>query len=178
MRVAALYDVHGNLPALDAVLADAERAGADAIVFGGDVVSGPLPRETLERARALGERAHWIRGNGDRYVVAAADRTASGHDPADRTAAWAASKLSDDDLAFLAALPEHVVLEVDGLGPTLFCHGSPRSDEEIITPSTVEARLGVILAGVRERVVLCGHTHMQFKRVCGDGRVVQAVIFG
>ena len=174
MRVAALYDVHGNRTALEAVLADAERAGVDAVVFGGDVVSGPLPRETLERARALAERAHWIRGNADREVASAAQHARDRDDPAQRVAAWAASKLSDEQRGFLAALPEHLVLEVDGLGPTLFCHGSPRSDEEIITPATSEARLQDIVDGVRERVVVCGHTHMQFDRVVGDVRVVNA----
>ena len=173
MRVAALYDVHGNLPALEAVLEDAEQAGADTVLFGGDIVAGPLPRETLERVRALGERAHCIRGNGDRYVVAAAGH-AAGDGPAERAAAWAASQLSDDDVAFVAALPEHLVLEIDGLGPTLFCHGSPRSDEEIITPATDEARLRELLADVDERLIVCGHTHMQFDRALDERRVVNA----
>jgi putative phosphoesterase len=157
-RVAALYDIHANLPALDAVLADAEAA--DIIVVGGDFAHGPLPAETVDRLRGLGERVRFIRGNADREV--------GGED------AWQREPLGDERLRFLAGLAETLTLDVDGLGSALFCHGSPRSDEEIITAVTPEARLGRILAGVGEAVVVCGHTHHQFDRSVGGIRVVNA----
>ncbi|MFL5520719.1 MAG: metallophosphoesterase family protein, partial [Gemmatimonadales bacterium] len=70
MRVAALYDIHGNLPALEAVLAEARHAGVDEIIVGGDVVPGPMPRETLAALLELDVPVRFIRGNGDREVAA------------------------------------------------------------------------------------------------------------
>jgi predicted phosphodiesterase len=176
MRVAALYDIHGNVPALEAVLADVERAGVDRIVVGGDVVPGPLPVETLERLRGLGERAVFVRGNGDRWVVEAFDASAYGADPEPgrRWAVWTAEVIDRRDRDLLASFAGRAVLDVDGLGPTLFCHGSPRDDEEIFTALTPERRWGPALAGVREAVVVCGHTHAQFDRQLGPWRVLNA----
>src|SRR5215218_10572189 len=135
MRVAALYDIHANAPALDAVLAEVDRAGVDRIVIGGDVVPGPLPVETLERLRALGDRAVFVRGNGDRWVVDAFDAPPSmsdeGEHPGRPWAAWTAEAIDRRDRDLLASFDERAVLDVDGLGPTLFCHGSPRYDEEL-----------------------------------------------
>jgi predicted phosphodiesterase len=145
-RVAALYDVHGNLPALDAVLADVERAGVEEIVWGGDVVPGPLPEQTIARLRERGGR--FVMGNGDRESLA--------------------------DRELLATFEPTVSVDIDGLGPTLFCHGSPRSDEEIITRATPPERLAPMLEGVSEKVVVCGHTHQQFDLRCGEHRVLNA----
>ena len=170
-RVAALYDTHGNLPALEAVLAELEVVRPDAIVVGGDDVLGPMPRETFDRLKALGERAVFIRGNTDRALVEAPEP------PWDEWEEWrryAADRLEPEELGFLARLPETAPLDVEGLGPVLFCHGSPRSDEEIVTRATPEERLAEILAGVEERVVVCGHTHVQFDRTVGSVRVVNA----
>ena len=161
MRVAVLCDVHGNLHALDAVLAEVEREHVDAFVLGGDSAWGPLPDETMERLFALGDRALWVRGNTDR-------------EPGE----WVAERLGEDRLRFLRNLPDVQRLEVDGLGSTLFCHGSPRSDDEIITAVTSESRLREILEGVTERVVVCGHTHHQFDRTVDDVRVVNAGAVG
>lgn len=177
MRVAALYDIHGNLPALEAVLAEVEGAGADLIVIGGDVVSGPMPRATLERLLALGDRARWIRGNADREVVAAFDGLPLGPGVADdvrEVTTWTAAQLERRHREALAGLPERVTLDVEGVGEVLFCHGSPRSDEEMLTRATPEARLREALAGVRQRVVVCGHTHMPFDRELDGVRVVNA----
>jgi putative phosphoesterase len=157
MKVAALYDVHANLPALDAVLAEVEREGVDAIVLGGDCVHGPQPEEALERLRALGERAVWIRGNTDRLI--ADDRDG------DNLHAWVAETIGDDDVAFLESLPLTHRLEIDGLGDTLFCHATPRDDEEIVTPLTPDERLAEILDGVDAAAVVAGHTHMQQDRM-------------
>jgi predicted phosphodiesterase len=178
MQVATLYDIHGNLPALRAVLADAEREGVETFVIGGDVAPGPLLPETIDRLAALGQMACFVRGNGDREVVEAFDAggTADGEeeDPAARAAIYTASRISQSQRDFLAAFVPTVRLTVDGLGPTLFCHGSPRSDTEIITRITPQSRLQEIFAGVDERVVVFGHTHQQFDRTINGWRLVNA----
>jgi predicted phosphodiesterase len=172
MRVAALYDVHGNLPALEAALADAERVGADLILVGGDVAIGPMPREALDRLLALGDRAVYVRGNGDREI--AEPPSAGELDLWQERTRWSAEQLDGGRLAFLAGLPDTVSLEIDGLGPTLFCHGSPRSDEEILTAISSEARVAAAVADVDEGVVVCGHTHVQFDRPAAGKRLVNA----
>jgi putative phosphoesterase len=178
MRVAALYDIHGNVSALDAVLEEAEAAGVDAIVVGGDLGTGPLVPEALERLRGLGDKVAFIHGNADRELVAAFDRTdeetPAGAEIWRQIADWNARQLTREQRDFLARLPERLVLEIDGLGATLFCHGSPRSDVELITPATPDDRLSEMLAGVAERVVVCGHTHMQFDRTVDSTRVINA----
>jgi predicted phosphodiesterase len=175
VRVAVLNDIHGNLPALDAVLAAVDRAGVDAIVVGGDLVWGPMPSETLDRLAALGDRASFVMGNADRDVVEAFDGTAPEHDP---VSSYCAGRISRAQRDFLAGLVPTVVLDVDGLGETLFCHGSPRSDTERITTATPDARLRRILDGVGESVVVCGHTHRQFDRQLDTWRVVNAGAVG
>jgi putative phosphoesterase len=161
-RVAALYDIHGNLPALEAVLA--EVGDADAIVIGGDFSRGPMPVETVDRLRGLGERVRFIRGNADR--------------PAAGEGAWEMDMLGGERLDFIAGLPETVTIDVEGLGDVLFCHGSPRSDEDIITAVTPDDRLGRILEGVAEPVVVCGHTHHQFDHAAHGRRIVNAGSIG
>ena len=164
MRVAALYDVHGNLPALEAVLAEVEREGVDLVLVGGDAVWGPFPAETLELLRGLGERVLFVRGNADREVVE--------RDTTYAETIWCAERLSREALAFLVELPLSLTLDVDGLGPVLFCHGSPRSDDEPITAASPEERLAGMLAGVEEGVVVFGHTHAQFERDALGKRLV------
>ena len=178
-RIAAIYDVHGNLPALEAVLADFERANPDLVVVGGDVVAGPMPTEVLDRLVALGRTVCFVRGNADREVVAAYDDgrhadAINGVGPAERVAAYAASKIDRRHRDLLASFAEGLVVEVEGLGQVLFCHGSPRSDQEIVTTATTEGRLREILAGVDQDLVVCGHTHAQFDRCVGGKRVVNA----
>lgn len=150
MRVAALCDVHGNLPALEAVLAEVAALEVDRIVCGGDVVAGPFPRECLERLLALD--AVFVRGNGDR-------------EPGD----WVAERLDPLTLEFLRELPVAVAV-----GGVLYCHGSPRSDEEILTRVSPEERVRAALGGVEERVVVGGHTHVQYDRVVDEIRLVNA----
>jgi predicted phosphodiesterase len=175
VRVAVLNDIHGNLPALDAVLAAVDRARVDAIVVGGDLAWGPMPSETLDRLVALDDRASFVMGNADRDVVEAFDGTASEHDP---VSSYCAGRISRAQRDFLAGLAPTVVLDVDGLGETLFCHGSPSSDTERITTATPDARLRRILEGVGESVVVCGHTHRQFDRRIDTWRVVNAGAVG
>jgi putative phosphoesterase len=178
-RVAAIYDVHGNLPALEAVLADLESVNPDLIVVGGDVVAGPMPAEVLDRLVVLSESICFVRGNADREVLAPYDdaryaAATDAADPAERTAAFAASKIDRAHRDLLASFAERLVVEVEGVGQVLFCHGSPRSDEEIVTAATTEGRLRDILAGVDQDLVVCGHTHAQFDRRVGGKRVVNA----
>jgi putative phosphoesterase len=176
--VAALYDIHGNLPALDAALdaIEALDSSVETIVIGGDVVLGPMPRATLERVMALGDRARYLRGNCDRLVVDAFDRRSAAWLPAavQHTISWVAAQLDQPHRDFLAAFPETLTLAVHGIGDVLFCHGSPRSDDEMVTSATPDAALQQMLAGVRERVVVCGHTHMQFDRTLDGVRVINA----
>jgi diadenosine tetraphosphatase ApaH/serine/threonine PP2A family protein phosphatase len=150
------------------VLAEVEELAVDAVVVGGDVAIGPMPRATLERLLALGERALFVRGNGDREI--AGEKFESGR-WGERTR-WSAAQLERGQLAWLAALPDTQTVEIDGLGPVLFCHGSPRSDEEILTRISSEERVAAALAGVSERVVVCGHTHVQFERNVAGKRLV------
>jgi putative phosphoesterase len=173
--VAALYDVHGNLPALDAVLADDAFARADTVVVGGDVAAGPLPAEVLDRLAGLDVPVRWVRGNADREVVAHFDRGDTDHSiyapdaPAQRADAFTAARIGRRHRDLLAGFEE--VVRIDG---ALYCHGSPRSDEEIITALTPAERLQPMLAGVREALVVCGHTHHQFDLRSGEQRVVNA----
>jgi putative phosphoesterase len=177
MRVAALYDIHGNLPALEEVLREVDAARPDLILVGGDIVPGPFPRETLERLLALGERVRFIRGNCERSVVAAFDGEPFAEIISSYvrgTTAWSAQQLDRAQRDILASWPETAVLAVDGIGDVLFCHGSPRGDEEILTAATPAERLRVELAGVEQRMVVCGHTHMQFDRSLDGVRVLNA----
>ena len=173
MRVAAVYDIHGNLPALEAVLADVDEARADLVLIGGDIATGPFPSETLERLSGLGDRAYYIRGNADRVLVQNGGE-AAGPSPWPERQAWTRAQLTDDQRSLLATLDHTAVLEVGGLGEVLFCHGSPRSDEEILTRITSPERLSDILSGVEQRVVVCGHTHVQFDRMIDGVRLVNA----
>jgi putative phosphoesterase len=170
VRVAALYDVHGNLPALEAVLAEVQELEVDAVVVGGDIAIGPMPQATLQRLLALGERALFVRGNGDREIAA----PEAGADLWLERTRWSAAQLERGQLAWLAALPHTQSVEVDGLGPVLFCHGSPRSDDEILTRISSEERVAAAVAGVSETVVVCGHTHVQFDREVAGKRLVNA----
>ena len=165
MRVAVLSDIHGHLPALEAVLAEVDRAGVDRVVLTGDIAAGPMPVPTLERLLGLGDRAVWVRGNGDRELVAVSD------DPTDPVVPWAAAQLTPALRAHLAGLPLTVTLDVDGLGPTLFCHATPRDDEEVVLVDSSLDRWDEVLAGRPERTVVLGHTHMPFVRLA-DRRLV------
>jgi predicted phosphodiesterase len=155
MRVAALADVHGNAPALAAVLAELEHDQPDLVVFCGDLTWGSLPQETLELVRGLEFPARFVRGNADRAV---------GADTESPRAQWMASLHSDDDLAFLAGFEATVTVDVDGLGPVCFSHGSPRSDIECVTERTPLDRVREFMAGRDERVVVTAHVHVQYDR--------------
>lgn len=171
-RIAALFDVHGNLPALEAVLAELERVAPDLIVIGGDVAAGPMPHGTLDRLLGLGERVTFIRGNSDREMIEA---RAGGGDPNAPWYAWmrwAGEQLTERQCALLSAQPLTRTFEVDELGPVLFCHATPRNDLQIITRLTPEARIAAIFDGVPPALVACGHTHVQYDRRVAGRRIV------
>lgn len=180
MRVAALYDIHGNLPALEAVLQEIRRAGVDLVVVGGDVVPGPMPLETLTcllgLSLDLSIPVQFIQGNGDRGVVAqmTGRDTDTLPEQAREVVRWTARQLSSEHERLLASWPETLRVEIRGLGEVLFCHATPRNDTEIFTRLTPEERLLPVFAGADVPVVVCGHTHMQFDRRIGSTRVVNA----
>jgi diadenosine tetraphosphatase ApaH/serine/threonine PP2A family protein phosphatase len=162
---------------LEAVLEEIEQAHFDLIVIGGDIGPGPMPKQTLRRLLELGDRARFIRGNCERAIVAAFDGLTP--DPKQSNEVrevtnWTAKQLEPGERDFLASLPEQLVLAIEGLGEVLFCHGTPRSDEEIITAITPEPRLREVLAGVKQRVIVCGHTHMQYDRHVDEKEIVNA----
>jgi putative phosphoesterase len=174
--LAIVADVHGNLAALEAVLAEIEHEGFEAIVVAGDVAGGPEQRATLARLRGL-ENAQVVRGNVDRVIVQAYDEQWSYAPDAPllrKVGGWAAGQLTRQERDFLAGFEDRVVVSVEGLGDVLVCHGSPRSDDEIMTSITPESVLAPMLTGIEARVVVCGHTHVQFDRTVGETRVVNA----
>jgi len=174
MRIAALYDIHGNLPALDAVLADVVRAGADRIVVGGDVLPGPMPGETLARLCSLDLPTDFLRGNGDRETVEERpDRPSPIPEAARAQLRWCRAQLDDGQALAIEAWPATLRHEVPGLGSVLFCHATPRNDTEVVTHLIPEPLLQPIFDGVADLVV-CGHTHVQFDVTVGRTRVVNA----
>ena len=165
-QTAVLADVHGVLPALEAVLAEREVREADRVVLVGDLAAGPQPVETLDLLASLGERAVWVRGNADRELLA-------GKPSGDAITDWAATRIRADQARLLAGLPESAELHIEGLGHVLFCHATPRDDAEIVLVDSSAERWGEVLSGVAARTgtVVCGHTHMPFVRT-GHGRTV------
>ena len=168
VKVAALYDVHGNLPALEAVLADPRLDGVDLIVSGGDLVVGPLPAECLDRLEAEGPRVRFLTGNCDREACAPEGSELG------EVAAWCNALLGADRVARIEAWPGTVELAVPGSLSALFCHATPASDMPILTRATPEADAARELAGVAAEVVVCGHTHVQYDRRVGGIRLVNA----
>jgi len=177
-QVAVLSDVHGVLPVLEAVLAEPEVAAADLVVVTGDHASGPEPVAVLDRLLALGERVLLVRGNADRELVALA--RGEQIDIPDEVVPWAAAQLREDHVALLAALPHPVTVEVDGFGPVLFCHGTPRDDQEVVLVDTRLERWQEVFAELPPEVttVVCGHTHMPFVRLVDRRLVVNAGSIG
>lgn len=176
MRVAAIYDVHGNLPALEAVLRDVREANVDRIVVGGDVIPGPMPRESIELLETLDRPTHFLRGNGEREVLALRAGVESTNVPERFRAImrWTADQLDDDAVRRIAAWPPTLRLRLEPLGDVLFCHATPRSDTEIFTERTPEEVLRPVFDAAAADIVVCGHTHMQFDRSVGRTRVVNA----
>ena len=162
MPTAALADIHGNVQALDAVLADPRLAAAERIVVLGDVVAGTFPAETLARLAALGDRVRILRGNADRLVL-------EGDIEESR---WVRDRLGPDRLSAVRAWPTSFAVDVEHLGAVRCCHATPGSDEAILTRITPDSDLVAALEGTVEPVVIGGHTHVQFDRSVGQRRFV------
>lgn len=170
VHILALYDIHANVDALDAVLADPRAAHPDVVVVGGDTVPGPFARETLARLDALRAPLHWVRGNGEREVAHAVGAPAAAPgDWAARTAAITAAELGDERALALGELA--LTVRLDGV---LFCHASPRRDDEMLTRLSTPERWEQALAGVAAELVVAGHTHQQDDRLVGGVRFVNA----
>ena len=178
MRVAAIYDIHGNLPALEAVLQEIrhEKEKVDHIVVGGDVLPGPMPREALNRLRDLDPPAHFIYGNGEVAVL----HQLAGNEPSAVPQAfrpvirWTAQQLHPEHQQWLSTWPKTLTLEIAGLGSVLFCHATPQNENDIFTRQTPDDRLLPIFEKLNAAVVVCGHTHMQFDRTIGRTRILNA----
>jgi predicted phosphodiesterase len=176
MRVAAIYDIHGNLPALEAVLQEIRQADVDCVVVGGDVVPGPMPRETLDSLLNLDVPVRFIYGNGEVAVL----EQMAGKDPANvpeqyrPIIRWTAQQVDSEYERLLAGWPKTLRIEIPGLGEALFCHATPRSEDQIFTRSTSVDRVLPAFVGIDVPVVVCGHTHMQFDRMIGGTRVLNA----
>lgn len=176
--VAVLSDVHGVLPVLEAVLAEPDVLAADVVVVTGDHASGPQPGAVLDRLLAEGDRLRLVRGNADRELVAL--RRAEDIEPPDDITSWAATQLTGDHIAVLADLPHPLVLDVDGFGPVVFCHGTPRRDDEIILVDSPLSRWHAAFTDLPSDhiTVVCGHTHMPFSRLVDRRLVVNAGSIG
>ena len=177
--VAVLSDIHGVLPALQAVLAEPGVRNADLVVVTGDIAAGPQPSEVLDLLLSLGGRVLLVRGNADRELVeqiegGAGSDLSDGSD-GDPISSWAAEQLRrrPDLVAVLRALPHPVTLDVAGFGPVLFCHGTPRADDEVVLVDSRPQRWTEVFGplGGDVRTVVCGHTHMPFVRLA-DRRLV------
>lgn len=175
-RVAAIYDIHGNLPALEAVLRDIAAADVDLVVVGGDVVPGPLSHETIACLADLTCPTSYIKGNGEVAVLEQLAGTFTEALPLQARASIRATAqaLTPADAAVLAGWPMSIILAVDGIGEVLFCHGTPRHHNEIFTVATPEEALLPIFDPLGVSLVVCGHTHMAFDRAIGRTRVVNA----
>jgi predicted phosphodiesterase len=176
MRVAAIYDIHGNLPALEAVLQEIrqEKEKVDHIVVGGDVLPGPMPRESLECLRNLDAPTHFIYGNGEVAVL----QQMAGNEPSAVPQAfrpiirWTAQQLHPEHQQWLSTWPKTVTLEIAGLGSVLFCHATPQNENDIFTRLTPDDRLVPLFEDLHAAIVVCGHTHMQFDRTVGRTRIL------
>lgn len=158
MRDAVLFDIHGNLDALEAVLADAETAGCERLLIGGDLAyMGPDPSEVVERILLEGDRVVAIRGNTDRMIAAGDDDVAQ----------WAADRLGPEIVAMLGGLPTRHDLPEHG---AVLVHSTPRSDEERILPDTPAEIVASAFADATG-TVLTGHVHLQYRRPL-DGREI------
>jgi putative phosphoesterase len=168
-RIAVLADIHGVLPSLEAVLAEPDVRSADVVVLAGDLAAGPQPVETLDLLRGLGDRAVWVRGNADRELVSMA--RGEQLDPPDQVSPWAAAELRPDQVELLSSLPLTVTI-----GDVLFCHATPRNDEEVVLVDSSIARWEQVLGDVADeiRTIVCGHTHMPFARQVDRRLVVNA----
>ena len=180
MKIATLYDIHGNLPALEAVLAEIKQEDVDAIVVGGDALAGPLPAETLDLLQTIKTAVHYIHGNHESEML----RYLAGQPPAglsaraDESTPDIAAKLSAAQQKFIRGWAATVQLESPTLGKILFCHATPHNNTHVFATPTPIDKIELIFDGVSADVVVCGHTHMQFDLAVNGLRVVNSGSIG
>jgi|SoiMethySBSTD1v2_1073268.scaffolds.fasta_scaffold98585_2 putative phosphoesterase len=176
MRIAALYDIHGNLPALEAVLKEIRLADVHLVVVGGDILPGPMPRETLESLLELEIPVRFIKGNCENDAFAETRGIGEVRFPEQvkESMHWSAEQIFSEYEQLVYEWPDTLSLEVDGFGRVLFCHATPRDDNEIFTRLTPEESVLPIFEETGAAMVVCGHTHMQFDRTIGHVRVINA----
>lgn len=174
-RIAVLSDTHGVLPCLDAVLAEPDVLVADLVVVTGDIAAGPQPTQVLDRLTGLPGDVLLVRGNADRDLVTIAR---GGEPPAGTPTVdvWAAEQLTPSHVELLASLPHPALVELAGVGEVLFCHGTPRDDDEVVLVDTRPSRWVEALEALPEsvRMVCCGHTHMPYARLVDRRWVVNS----
>ena len=176
MKIAAIYDIHANPIALKAVLTDIETNNIDLIIVGGDVVSGPMPKETLDLLQNVKSPIRYILGNAETEVL----RYLNGEkinglsERANQEARWVSKQLSDENIELINSWSKFVEIHSKELGTILFCHGTPRSDVEVFTKVTPNKKLRQLFENVDASVVVCGHTHIQFDRKIKNIRIVNA----
>lgn len=161
VRIGVLSDIHGNLIALEAVLADLADVRVDHMVCLGDVAAmGPQPRESIKRVRSLD--CPVVMGNTDEWLV----QPATNNTPADDReqilrdfASWAAGQLGPDDVGFVRSFQPTVEVALDEAVTLLCYHGSPRSNTDRIMPTTPDDDLDLMMAGTTAPVLVGGHTH-------------------
>ena len=176
MKIATLYDIHGNLPALEAVLAKIEQEDVDAIVVGGDALAGPLPAETLTLLQTIKTPVHYIHGNHESEIL----RYLAGQPPAglsskaDEITPKIADQLSPEQQKFIHGWAATVQLNSPSLGKIVFCHATPHNNTHVFTKHTPIEKIEPIFEGIEADIVVCGHTHMQYDLAVGGLRVVNS----
>jgi predicted phosphodiesterase len=169
MRTAVLYDIHGNLPALEAALREARARGAERVVVGGDVVPGPMPSQCLDLLLALDLPATFIVGNGEQAVLAEREGRDSGLGPYRPMLQWVAGQLTDAHVRTISGWPLTARLD-----DTVFCHATPRDVNEFVNAATPDTAMALIFEAAGAPIVVCGHTHVQYDRRAGRVRIVNA----
>lgn len=176
MQIAAIYDIHGNLPALEAVVNDIKKMNIDRLVVGGDVIAGPMPIPVLQLLQNLKLPTDFVLGNAEaEYLRCVDNKPINGLSTrANDEAKWLSSILPIQSEEFIRTWHNILSIEHPTLGDILFCHATPRSNIEVFTTRTPEQRIKPAFEGISEKIVICGHTHMQFSRKHGSINIVNA----
>lgn len=178
MKIAAIYDVHGNLPALQAVLGEIKGLGIDLLIAGGDIIAGPMPNEVLAELKRFNQQVEtrYIYGNGESEALRAlAGEEIGGFSPAaDESARWVASTLRAEHIEFLKTWENTVTLDHPILGKTIFCHATPHNNVDVFTKASKPERISTLFATVSADLVVCGHTHMQVTHTLGHLKIINA----
>ena len=176
MKLAALYDIHGNVPALEAVLKECKMAGVDRLIIGGDVLVGPMSATCLDLLNAFEIPSSFIMGNCDEAVIELRKYGKTSKVPARviDNVTFSARELTDAQIEEVSKWPLTIRMSLENIGEVLFCHATPENNTDIFTIRTPEKDLieRFNLDGVD--LVVCGHTHMQFDRQVGSTRIVNA----